>query len=117
MAKTLTGVVVSDKTDKTIVVSVTTHKNHPLYRKSYVDSKKFMAHDEKNDANIGDTVIISETKPLSRRKRHTLSKIVERAAISQDQTVEAITAEPEVEKVKKEKAEVVAKPTAEEEKA
>jgi small subunit ribosomal protein S17 len=93
MAKSLTGIVVSDKTDKTIVVSVQTHKNHPLYRKAYVTSKKFMAHDEKNEARPGDTVIITETRPLSARKRHTLSQIVERAAISQDQTVEAITAE------------------------
>ena len=98
MAKTLTGVVVSDKTNKTIVVSVQTHKNHPIYRKSYVTSKRFMAHDEKNEAKQGDTVIISETRPLSARKRHTLDKIVNRATISQDQTVEAITAEPVIEK-------------------
>ena len=97
MAKTLTGVVVSDKTNKTIVVSVQTHKNHPIYRKSYVTSKRFMAHDEKNEAKQGDTVIISETRPLSARKRHTLDKIVNRATISQDQTVEAITAEPVIE--------------------
>lgn len=97
MAKSLTGVVVSDKTDKTIVVSVQTHKNHPLYRKAYVTSKKFMAHDEKNEAKPGDTVIITETRPLSARKRHTLSKVVERAAISQAETVEAVTAEPVIE--------------------
>lgn len=97
MAKSMTGVVVSDKTDKTIVVSVQTHKNHPLYRKAYVTSKKFMAHDEKNEAHPGDTVVITETRPLSARKRHTLTRIVERAAISQDQTVEAITAEPKEE--------------------
>ena len=97
MAKSLTGVVVSDKTDKTIVVSVATHKNHPLYRKAYVTSKKFMAHDEKNEAHPGDTVIITETRPLSARKPHTLTKIVERGAIGKDQTVEAITAEPVVE--------------------
>lgn len=98
MAKTLRGVVVSDKTDKTIVVSVQTHKNHPIYRKAYVTSKRFMAHDEKNEAKQGDTVVISETRPLSARKRHTLDKIVHRATISQDQTVEAITAEPVVDK-------------------
>lgn len=98
MAKTLRGVVVSDKTDKTIVVSVQTHKNHPIYRKAYVTSKRFMAHDEKNEAKHGDTVIISETRPLSARKRHTLDKIVNHATISQDQSVEAITAEPVVEK-------------------
>ena len=97
MAKTLTGVVVSDKTDKTIVVSVLTHKNHPIYRKAFTTSKRFMAHDEKNEARHGDTVIISETRPLSARKRHTLDSIVTRAAISQDQTVEAITAEVQAE--------------------
>ena len=98
MAKTLTGVVVSDKTDKTIVVTVVTHKNHPLYRKSYVTSKKFMAHDENNEARQGDTVIIAETRPLSARKRHILEKVVERAAITADQSVAAITAEAEAEK-------------------
>ncbi len=97
MAKTLTGVVVSDKTDKTIVVSVVTHKNHPLYRKAYVTSKKFMAHDEKNEAHQGDTVVIAETRPLSARKRHILESIVERAAITADQSVEAITAMSEAE--------------------
>lgn len=98
MAKTLTGVVVSDRGDKTIVVSVTTHKNHPLYRKAYVTSKKFMAHDEKNEAKQGDTVVIAETKPLSARKRHTLYKVVERAAITAAESVEAVTAEPVIEK-------------------
>lgn len=97
MAKTLTGVVVSNKTDKTIVVSVATHKNHPLYRKSYTTSKKFMAHDEKNDAQVGDKVLITETKPLSARKRHVLSKVIERAAISEDMTVDAVLAEPKAE--------------------
>lgn len=96
MAKTLTGVVVSDKTDKTIVVSVTTHKNHPLYRKAYVTSKKFMAHDEKNEAKQGDTVVIAETRPLSARKHHILQTIVERAAITQADSVEAVTDETEV---------------------
>ncbi len=111
MAKTLIGVVVSDKTDKTIVVSVQTHKTHPLYRKAYNTNKKFMAHDEKNEAKHGDTVVISETRPLSARKRHTLDKIVERAAITQAESVEAVTAEPVVEakvklpNVKKAKAE------------
>ena len=97
MAKTLTGVVVSDKTDKTIVVSVATHKNHPLYRKAYMTNKKFMAHDAKNEAKQGDTVIISETTPLSARKRHTLSRVVSKAKISQDNSVEAVTAEPKEE--------------------
>lgn len=98
MAKTLTGVVVSNKTDKTIVVNVVTHKTHALYRKAYVTSKKFMAHDEKNEAKQGDTVVIAETRPLSARKRHVLQTILERAAITAADSVEAITAEPQDDK-------------------
>jgi small subunit ribosomal protein S17 len=82
MAKTLQGVVSSDKADKTIVVTVTTRKTHPIYKKKYSFSKKFIAHDEKNEANSGDTVVIAETRPLSARKRHTLVTVVERAAIT-----------------------------------
>ena len=111
MAKTLTGVVVSDKTDKTIVVSVQTHKNHPLYRKAYVTSKKFMAHDEKNEAKQGDTVVIAETRPLSARKRHVLQTIVERAAITAADSVEAIAADEPAE-IKK-PAKVKAQPASE----
>lgn len=81
MAKTLQGVVSSDKADKTIVVTVTTRKTHPIYKKKYSFSKKFIAHDEKNEANSGDTVVIAETRPLSARKRHTLVQIVERAGV------------------------------------
>lgn len=81
MAKTLQGVVSSDKADKTIVVTVTTRKTHPIYKKKYSFSKKFIAHDEKNEAHSGDTVVIGETRPLSARKRHTLVKIVERAGV------------------------------------
>jgi small subunit ribosomal protein S17 len=81
MAKTLIGTVSSDKTDKTIVVTVRTRKTHPIYRKQYTVSKKFMAHDEKNEAHIGDRVAISETRPLSARKRHTLDKVLEKAGI------------------------------------
>ena len=81
MAKTLTGVVSSDKGDKTIVVTVTTHKNHPIYKKRYISSKKFMAHDEKNEAKLGDTVVIAETRPLSARKRLILQSVTQKAAI------------------------------------
>lgn len=81
MAKTLQGVVSSDKGDKTIVVTVTTRKAHPIYKKKYTSSRKFIAHDENNEANSGDTVVIAETRPLSARKRHTLVKIVERAGV------------------------------------
>lgn len=90
MAKTLTGIVSSDKTDKTIVVTVRTRKTHPLYRKQYTVSRKFMAHDEKNEAQVGDKVIIAETRPLSARKHHTLSSIVERAGIEHVESEEAI---------------------------
>lgn len=88
MAKTLTGVVASSKGDKTIVVTVTTRKTHPLYKKQYTFSKKFMAHDETNDAKEGDKVIIVETKPLSARKRFALQKILERAQIRHTDTAE-----------------------------
>lgn len=81
MAKTLTGVVTSDRPDKTIIVSVATRKTHPVYKKQYTETKKFMAHDENNDAHEGDTVVISETRPLSARKRFTLATIVERAGV------------------------------------
>lgn len=81
MAKTLQGVVSSDKGDKTIVVTVTTRKTHPIYKKKYSFSKKFIAHDEKNEAHSGDTVVIEECRPLSARKRHTLTKVVERAGV------------------------------------
>lgn len=81
MARTLIGIVSSDKTDKTVVVTVQARKTHPLYRKQYTVSKKFMAHDEKNEAKIGDKVAIVETKPLSARKRFMLSKVIEKAQI------------------------------------
>ncbi len=81
MARTLVGVVSSDKADKTIVVAVATRKTHPIYKKQYTSTKKFMAHDEANDARIGDKVSIIETKPLSARKRFVLEKVIDRAPI------------------------------------
>jgi len=84
MAKQIIGTVSSAKGDKTIVVSVHTHKTHPLYRKRYLVTKKFMAHDEKNEAQVGDKVAITETRPLSARKRHTLSRIVEKPKLRED---------------------------------
>ncbi|HUB93858.1 MAG TPA: 30S ribosomal protein S17 [Verrucomicrobiae bacterium] len=82
MAKSITGVVSSDKADKTIVVTVRERKTHPLYRKQYTVSKKFVAHDDKNEAHVGDTVIIVETRPISRRKSHRLERIVEKAGVT-----------------------------------
>ena len=77
--KILQGKVVSHKADKTIVVSVERQVAHPLYKKYFKRSKKFMAHDETNDAKTGDTVKIRESRPLSARKRWTLIEIVDRA--------------------------------------
>jgi small subunit ribosomal protein S17 len=81
MAKSMTGVVTSAKSAKTIVVTVSTKQPHPLYKKQYVTQKKFVAHDETEEAREGDTVVITETRPLSARKRFKLDKVVERAAI------------------------------------
>lgn len=85
MAKTIIGTVSSAKADKTIVVTVQTRKTHPLYRKQYTVSTKFMAHDEKNEAKEGDKVAISETRPLSARKRFTLDHVIETAAIRHEE--------------------------------
>lgn len=73
------GVVVSATNDKTIVVSVESRKPHPVYKKMISTSKKFHAHDENNEAGVGDTVQIMETRPLSKLKRWRLVKIVEKA--------------------------------------
>lgn len=93
MAKTLIGRVSSDKTDKTIVVTVQTRKTHPLYRKQYTVTTKFMAHDEKNEAQVGDKVSIVETRPLSARKRYSLQQILEKPALrDSDRAIEKETA-------------------------
>ncbi|HTB48840.1 MAG TPA: 30S ribosomal protein S17 [Verrucomicrobiae bacterium] len=92
MAKTIVGIVSSNKTDKTIVVTVHTRKTHPLYRKQYTVNKKFMAHDEKNEAQPGDKVVIVETRPISARKRFALSEILEKPALRED-TLAAATSE------------------------
>lgn len=76
MAKTLQGVVVSDVNNKTIVVNVATRKTHSLYKKAYSTSKKYKAHDEKNEAKIDDVVIIVETRPISKDKHFKLDKII-----------------------------------------
>lgn len=82
MAKSITGVVSSDKADKTIVVTVRERKTHPLYRKQYTVSKKFIAHDENNEAHTGDTVVIVETRPISKRKSHKLQGVIEKAGVT-----------------------------------
>jgi small subunit ribosomal protein S17 len=77
--KTKVGRVVSDKMDKTIVVSVERLARHPLYKRVVRLSTKFKAHDEQNDAHTGDTVLIEESRPLSATKRWRLIKVVQRA--------------------------------------
>lgn len=77
--KVYRGTVVSDKMDKTITVMVETKKTHPLYGKRVKYSTKFKAHDENNEARIGDKVVIMETRPLSATKRFRLVEIVEKA--------------------------------------
>ena len=79
--KLLIGTVVSNKMQKTIVVEVTRKKAHPLYRRVISIRKKFYAHDEKNEAHVGDTVRIEESRPLSRLKRWTLKEIVRKTAL------------------------------------
>ena len=77
----LVGKVVSAKNDKTITVLVETYKEDPLYKKRVKYSKKYTAHDEKNEAKIGDVVRIVETRPLSKTKRYRLVEIIEKAVI------------------------------------
>ena len=79
LRKTRVGVVVSDKMDKTIVVAVRDNVRHPLYSKIVKKTYKLKAHDELNDARIGDTVRVMETRPLSKDKRWRLVEIMERA--------------------------------------
>ena len=79
--KVRTGVVVSDKMEKTIVVRVDRMAKHSLYGKPVLRSKKFMAHDEANDCRVGDKVMIAETRPLSAHKRWEVAQIIERAPV------------------------------------
>lgn len=77
--KIWTGKVVSDKMNKTIVVAIAERKTHRLYKKYLTETKKVKAHDEENDANVGDTVRVIESRPISKDKRWRLHEIVERA--------------------------------------
>src|SRR5688500_8542707 len=81
MAKMIIGTVASKKTDKTIVVQEHVRLTHPLYRKQYTVTKRFMAHDENNEAKEGDRVAIVECRPLSARKRFKLDRVIETAVI------------------------------------
>ena len=75
MAKTLTGIVTSDVRDKTITVTVTSRETHPIYGKQYSVTRKYSAHDEKNEAHKGDKVQIVESRPFSKTKAFVLSNI------------------------------------------
>ncbi len=79
MAHTLQGIVTSDKRDKTITVSITNRETHPLYRKQFTKTRKYTAHDEKNEAKLGDRVEIAACRPLSKTKAYTLVKVLERS--------------------------------------
>ena len=79
--KVLTGKVVSDKMNKTIVVEINTKKSHPLYGRQVKYTKRFKAHDENNEAKVGDIVEVMETRPLSADKHFRLVRIIEKAVI------------------------------------
>lgn len=79
MAKTLTGIVTSDARDKTITVTVTSRETHPIYGKQYTVSRKYSAHDENNEAKLGDKVRIVETRPISKTKAFKLDIIEEKS--------------------------------------
>ena len=79
--RTLTGRVVSDKMDKTVTVLITRRVTHPLYGKIVTRSRKYRAHDEKNECHEGDLVTIEECRPLSRTKAWRVSQLVEKARV------------------------------------
>ena len=79
MAQTLVGIVTSDKRDKTITVSIASRETHPLYRKQYTKTRKYTAHDEKNEAHKGDKVEIVACRPFSKTKTYNLVKVLEKS--------------------------------------
>ncbi len=79
LRRTLTGLVVSDKNDKTVTVEVIRRFRHPIYGKFVQKRKKYMAHDPQNECRVGDKIMIEEHRPLSRKKRWIVRQIVERA--------------------------------------
>lgn len=102
MSKMLTGTVSSASPDKTIVISVVTHRTHPIYEKQFTTTKKFMAHDENNECKVGDLVAIVEIKPISARKRFKLDKVLEKAELTREELSALEPEEPEKEEKKKE---------------
>lgn len=79
MAGELQGIVTSTKRDKTITVAIANRETHPLYRKQYTKTRKYTAHDENNEAGIGDKVLIETCRPISKTKHYKLTKILEKA--------------------------------------
>lgn len=90
MAKTLTGIVTSDVADKTITITVTSRETHPIYGKQYTVSRKYAAHDENNEAKVGDKVVIVETRPVSKTKAFKLESIIEKSRGSIELKEEAL---------------------------
>jgi small subunit ribosomal protein S17 len=84
MAKSIIGQVSSIAGNKTIVIITHWRKTHPIYKKQYKVSAKYMAHDEKNETRVGDKVVIEESRPLSARKRYTLKEILQRAELTRE---------------------------------
>ena len=98
MAKKVIGVVTSDVQDKTIVVTVTSRRTHPLYGKQYTESRKFTAHDEKNVAKKGDRVEIVECRPISKHKTWKLDHVIEAGHVEvelKDETEEVLATKAE----------------------
>ncbi|PID33081.1 30S ribosomal protein S17 [Candidatus Saccharibacteria bacterium] len=97
MAKrTLTGVVTSAKRDKTVTVTVVSRETHPLYGKQYTVTRKYTAHNDNNQASEGDTVLIEETRPISKTKSFTVVKVVEKSRGSVQLKEDVVKAETEV---------------------
>jgi small subunit ribosomal protein S17 len=84
MSKNIVGIVSSVASDKTIVITTHTRKTHPLYKKQFSVTKKFMAHDEASKAEVGDTVQITECRPISKRKHFKLTKIIDKPKLRED---------------------------------
>ena len=115
MQRIIRGRVHSNKGDKTIIIRVVTRQTHPIYKKQYTRHRKFMAHDENNEARMGDLVTIRESRPISSRKRFVLDKIIERAAVGFEES-DAAADVPMDEIEKKEQPKVAKKASAKKEK-
>lgn len=95
MAKRVTGVVTSDVQDKTIVITATSRQTHPIYRKQYTVSRKYTAHDAKNEAKKGDVVELEESRPFSKNKTWKLIRIVEAGHVEIELKEEEVVTEME----------------------